>query len=68
MKLYQIELFVESANSGSIANTARRLGKSRSAVSTSIAALEVELGVELFERGANQSRLTEIGELVLDDC
>lgn len=58
----------ESANSGSIANTARRLGKSRSAVSTSIAALEVELGVELFERGANQSRLTEIGELVLDDC
>lgn len=48
MKLYQIELFVESANSGSIANTARRLGKSRSAVSTSIAALEVELGVELL--------------------
>ena len=68
MKLYQIELFVESANSGSIASTARRLGKSRSAVSTAIAALEVELGVELFERGANQSRLTEIGELVLDDC
>ena len=41
---------------GSIANAARRLGKSRSAVSTAIAALEVELGVDLFERGANQSR------------
>ncbi len=68
MKLYQIQLFVESADSGSIANAARRLGKSRSAVSTAIAALEVELGVDLFERGANQSRLTEIGEQVLDDC
>lgn len=68
MKLNQIQLFVEAADSGSIANAARRLGKSRSAVSSAIATLEVELGVELFERGANQSRLTEIGEQVLDDC
>lgn len=68
MKLNQIQLFVETADSGSIANAARRLGKSRSAVSSAIATLEVELGVELFERGANQSRLTEIGEQVLDDC
>ncbi len=68
MKLNQIQLFVETADSGSIANAARRLGKSRSAVSSAIATLEVELGVELFERGTNQSRLTEIGEQVLDDC
>jgi DNA-binding transcriptional LysR family regulator len=68
MKLNQIQLFVETADSGSIANAARRLGKSRSAVSSAIATLEVELGVELFERGANQSRLTDIGEQVLDDC
>ena len=51
MKLNQIQLFVETADSGSIANAARRLGKSRSAVSSAIATLEVELGVELFERG-----------------
>ena len=43
MKLSQLEMFVEAANSGSITEAARRLNKSRSTVSTAISALEYSL-------------------------
>lgn len=48
MKLSQLEMFVEAANSGSITEAARRLNKSRSTVSTAISALEDSLGVSLL--------------------
>ncbi|MGL5007495.1 MAG: LysR family transcriptional regulator [Plesiomonas sp.] len=67
MKFSQLEMFVEAANNGSITEAARRLGKSRSTVSTAISALEDSLGVSLFERGSNLTELTVIGEQILDD-
>jgi DNA-binding transcriptional LysR family regulator len=44
---------------------ARRLRKSQSTISTSIANLEADLGFELFDRSARQPVLTVQGEQVL---
>lgn len=57
--------FVETVAAGSFSAAARRLRKSQSTVSTSIAHLEADLGFELFDRSARQPVLTAQGEQVL---
>ena len=57
--------FVETVAAGSFSAAARRLRKSQSTVSTSIANLEADLGFELFDRSARQPVLTAQGEQVL---
>jgi DNA-binding transcriptional LysR family regulator len=49
---------------GSIAKASEALGVSQPALSAAIARMEDQLGVPLFERSAQGSRLTPIGELV----
>ncbi|MGF1726987.1 LysR family transcriptional regulator [Photobacterium nomapromontoriensis] len=68
MKISQLEMFLETSQSGSIAEAARKLDKSRTTVSSSISALEDKLGVELLERSGNQIQLTPIGEAIKNDC
>ncbi|KLV08879.1 LysR family transcriptional regulator [Photobacterium aquae] len=68
MKIHQLEMFLETCIYGSIAEAARRLGKSRTTVSASINALEDQLGVTLLHRTGNQVILTEIGEAIKNDC
>ncbi|MEO0649268.1 MAG: LysR family transcriptional regulator, partial [Planctomycetota bacterium] len=65
LNLNHLRYFWATARAGSIAGAARRLGVGRPAVSAQVAALEGQLGVELFERGARSVTLTDVGrELV----
>lgn len=68
MKTSQIKVFLAVVRNGTIAAAARELNRSRTTVSTVLAALEDELGVSLFERTGNQLQLTQIGSAIVTDC
>lgn len=68
MRTSQIEAFLAVVEAGSIAAAAISLKRSRTTISTALAALEDELGVNLFERSGNQLQLSTIGQAVLTDC
>jgi DNA-binding transcriptional LysR family regulator len=54
---------------GSFAGAARRLGRTTSVISYSIANLEAQLGVLLFDRKSTRKpQLTETGRSVLSDA
>lgn len=57
-----IDCFVRSAEAGSFAEAARRLGLTSAAVGKNVARLEAELGVRLFQRSTRSLTLTEDGE------
>jgi DNA-binding transcriptional LysR family regulator len=63
--LSNIECFVRSAESGSFAQAARRLGLTPAAVGKNVAKLESSLGVRLFQRSTRSLTLTEAGERFL---
>ncbi|PBQ16378.1 LysR family transcriptional regulator [Pseudomonas congelans] len=60
-----LEAFVQIAALGSFSAAARRLGKSQSTISEAIARLEIDLGLELFDRSSRQPVLTEAGRVML---
>ncbi|KRE27201.1 LysR family transcriptional regulator [Mycobacterium sp. Soil538] len=62
MELRQIEHFVAVAGELSFTRAAQRVHVVQSALSTSVAKLERELGVDLFDRTRQQIRLTAAGE------
>lgn len=66
MNLVGLRCFLEVANGGSFAATARRLGLSTSAVSKAVARLEAELGVRLLQRTTRRVSLTPEGERARD--
>ena len=57
-----IAVFLAVLDHGSFSAAARALGRVPSAVSMTIAHLEAELGIELFERSSRHVRLTGFGE------
>jgi len=61
----QMQAFVLAAELGSFSAAARRLGKAQSAISTAIANLEIDAGVELFDRQRRNPVLTEDGKALL---
>lgn len=61
----QIQAFVLAAELGSFSAAARRMGKAQSAVSTAISNLEIDAGVELFDRRGRSPMLTEKGRALL---
>ena len=63
--LEQLKMFVAAADTGSFSAAGRALGKGQSAVSLGIANLEVDLGVELFDRTTRKPGLTTGGERLL---
>ena len=65
MELEQLRHFLTAAEAGSFSAAARSLYISHSTVCRSVAALEDELGVRLFERSSRDFRLTEAGEALL---
>ncbi|PJF21150.1 MAG: hypothetical protein CUN56_12540 [Phototrophicales bacterium] len=65
MELGQLEAFERTAREGSFTRAAEELGLTQPSVSARIAALERELGGELFERGGRRLRLTALGEAFL---
>src|SRR5579871_4548924 len=68
LTLDQMRIFVAVVDEGSFSAAARKLGRVQSAVSQSIAALEQELGVELFDRIGKVPRPTEAGSALARDA
>ncbi len=66
--LRDLELFVSTADSGSISAAARRLDLTPAAASASLKRLERELGSRLFVRSTRSQRLTQEGEIYLQHC
>lgn len=62
-----LEAFVQTVESGSFSAAARALRKSQSTISTAVANLESDLGLELFNRRARTPVLTENGQRVLTE-
>ncbi|AOY95873.1 LysR family transcriptional regulator [Cupriavidus sp. USMAA2-4] len=59
--------FAEAASLGSFSAAARKLGKRQSTISEAIANLEIDLGVQLFDRTARQPRLTDAARALLPE-
>lgn len=60
--LWQVELFLATAEEGSVSAAARRLGASTSAVSQQLTSLEGALGTPLMDRARRPVALTPAGE------
>jgi len=65
--LSSIECFVRTTEAGSFSEAARRLGLTAAAVGKNVARLESNLGVRLFQRSTRSLKLTEAGELFLNE-
>ncbi len=63
--LESLAAFAQVASEGTFSAAARKLGKSQSTVSETVANLEVDLNVTLFDRSQRQPVLTEAGRVLL---
>ncbi|MBB1485342.1 LysR family transcriptional regulator [Oceanospirillum sediminis] len=61
----QLNAFIAAAESGSFSAAGRRLKKAQSAVSNAVMNLEIETGVDLFDRSTRKPILTAAGEALL---
>lgn len=61
LDIYEMEVFLAAADTGSFSEAGRRLQLSQPAISMQIRSLEKELGVDLFHRAGRHIHLTEIG-------
>src|ERR1700752_5348192 len=66
--LDQLRTFIAAVDEGSFSAAGRKLRRAQSVVSQSLANLEAQLGVKLFDRGARYPRLTEEGRSLLADA
>jgi DNA-binding transcriptional LysR family regulator len=67
--LDQLKVFLTVVEIGSFAGAARKLGRATSVISYSIANLEAQLGVSLFDRESTRKpHLTEAGRAVLSEA
>src|SRR5579872_5952467 len=66
--LDQLRTFIAAVDEGSFSAAGRKLLRAQSAVSKTLANLEAQLGVKLFDRSARHPRLTEQGRALLGDA
>ncbi|MBR0555848.1 LysR family transcriptional regulator [Ciceribacter sp. L1K23] len=66
--LDQLQVFVAVAEAGSFSAAARRLNRAQSVVSYTIANLEAQLQLALFDRSARNPVLTAAGRGILEDA
>lgn len=57
----QLEAFVASVETGSFSAAARQLGKVQSGISQQIMNLELDTGLQLFDRSGRYPQLTALG-------
>ncbi|WP_367871510.1 LysR family transcriptional regulator [Luteolibacter sp. Populi] len=68
MELYQLRTFLAVAEEQNLTRAAEKLFTSQPAVSAQIKALEDEVGVRLFDRGAKGMKLTRAGEVLREQA
>ena len=68
VSLDQLRCFIAAAEDGSFSAAGRRLHRAQSVISQTIANLEAQVGVALFERSGRYPVLTEAGRLLLADA
>ena len=68
MELEQLRIFVAVAERGSYSAAAKDLFVSHSTTSRAVSALEIELGVTLFDRKNRILGLTQAGQSLLRDA
>lgn len=66
--LDQLRTFIAAAEQGSFSAAGRKLRRAQSVVSQTLANLELQLGVTLFDRSARYPRLTEAGRALLQEA
>ena len=66
--LDQLRTFIAAVDEGSFSAASRKLRRAQSVVSQTLANLEAQLGVKLFDRSARYPRLTEAGRSLLADA
>jgi DNA-binding transcriptional LysR family regulator len=66
--LDQFRTFVAAADEGSFSAAGRRLGRAQSVVSQTLANMEGQLGIKLFDRSKRAPVLTEAGRALLADA
>jgi DNA-binding transcriptional LysR family regulator len=66
--LDQLRTFIAAAEEGSFSAAGRKLRRAQSVVSQTLANLEGQLGVRLFDRSGRYPRLTEQGLTLLHDA
>src|SRR6202051_3968533 len=66
--LDQVRAFIAAADEGSFSGAARRLRRAQSVVSQTLANLEGQLGVKLFDRSGHLPVLTDQGRALLADA
>src|SRR5436190_11827986 len=66
--LDQLRTFVAAVDEGSFSAAGRKLRRAQSVVSQTLANLEAQLGVKLFDRTARSPRLTDEGQSLLPDA
>ena len=68
VSLDQLRLFIAAADEGSFSAAGRRLRRAQSVVSQTLANLEGQLGVKLFDRSGHLPVLTDKGRALLADA
>lgn len=66
IELKQLEQVIEICEAGGISGAARHLGITQPALSKSIAKLEAQLGVQLFDRSGGHVRPTQFGLMIAE--
>ena len=66
--LDQLRTFIAAADEGSFSAAARKLRRAQSVVSQTLANLEAQLAVKLFDRSARYPKLTDQGRSLLADA
>ena len=66
--LDQLRTFIAAVDEGSFSAAGRKLRRAQSVVSQTLANLEAQLGLKLFDRSARYPRLTEEGRSLLADA
>jgi DNA-binding transcriptional LysR family regulator len=68
VSLDQLRVFIAAADSGSFSAAGRQLHRAQSVVSQTIANLEGQLGVKLFDRSARMPVLSDAGQALLAEA
>jgi len=66
--LDQVRTFIAAVDEGSFSAAGRRLGRAQSVVSQTLANMEGQLGLQLFDRSGRMPVLTEAGRALLPDA